>query len=87
MTVSEAEAALGMIRFDPELLGSMVRVGESIEVVKGRVTHCEACGSAALDLWGDELHGLAASLVEFVARLQGRSRKAAKREGRHETSR
>ena len=86
MNVSEAEDALGMIRFDPELLGSMVRLGKSIDGLRGRIKHCEACGSAALDLWGDELQGLAASLVEFVARLQERGPRAG-REVRHEARR
>jgi hypothetical protein len=87
MNVSEVEDALGNLRVDPDLLGSMVKLSKSIEGLQGSIKRCEACGSTVLDLWGDELQGLAASLVEFVARLQGRGRKAAGKGGRHEARR
>lgn len=77
MNVPETEYALGSIRFDPELLGSMIRVGKSIEVLKGRIVHCEGCGCVVLDREDGALHSLAAALVELIARLQGRHRKAA----------
>jgi hypothetical protein len=86
MNVPEAENALGMIRFDPELLGSMVRLGKSIEVLSSRIKPCNVCGFHAFDFDAGELHDLAVSLVEFAARLQERGPKA-KREVRHEARR
>lgn len=86
MNVPEAAEALGWLECDPELLGSMVRLGKSIEEMRGRIKHCEACGSHILGLDPEEWRGLATSLVEFVARLQARGPKA-RREVRHESRR
>jgi len=86
MNVPEAAEALGWLECDPELLGSMVRLGQSIEEMRGRIKHCEACGSHALGLDPEEWRGHATAIVEFVARLQARGSNA-RREVRHEARR
>lgn len=86
MNVPEVAEALAWLECDPELLGSMVRLGQSIEDLRGRIKHCEACGSHTLGLGPEEWRGHAAALVEFVARLQARGPKA-RRGVRHEARR
>ena len=86
MHVSEVARALEHLKFDPGLVGSMDRLGESIERVRAAIVRCPKCGGVDWEPEESELQSLAAEVVDFAGRLQAR-RHVAGKEIAHEARR
>lgn len=78
MHVSEVARALEYLKFDPGLVASMERLGESIERVRAALVRCPKCGGVDWEPEDSELQSLATEVVDFAGRLQARRQISAK---------